>query len=121
MGASSDAVRVTESQRLLNYGFQNFDTVRAYSKGQTLGKYPVWKGKTELIEGGMDQDIFVTVARGQADKVRGEIERVEPLVAPIREGQRIGTLRVKLGEQVLAERPVVAQAAIDEAGWFGRM
>ncbi|MFM8548313.1 MAG: D-alanyl-D-alanine carboxypeptidase family protein [Betaproteobacteria bacterium] len=121
MGAGSDAARITESQRLLNYGFQNFDTVRAYSKGQTLGKYPVWKGKGELVEGGVESDIFITVARGQAEKVRGEVERVEPLVAPIREGQRIGTLRVKLGEQVLAERAVLAAATVDEAGWFGRM
>lgn len=121
MGTNSDALRITESQRILNYGFQNFDTVRAYSKGQILGKYPVWKGKGELVEGSVEQDIFITVARGQADKVKGEVERVEPLVAPIREGQRIGTLRVKLGEQVLAERAVLAAATVDEAGWIGRL
>jgi len=121
MGAATESVRITESQRLLNYGFQNFDTVRAYSKGQELGSYPVWKGKDVLVAGAVDRDIFVTVPRGQTEKIKGEIERVEPLLAPITQGQRIGTLRVKLGEQVLAERPLLAQAAVDQAGWIGRL
>lgn len=121
MGASSDSVRVTESQRLLNYGFQNFDTVRAYSKGQELGSYPVWKGREVLVAGAVDQDILVTVPRAQAERIKGEVERVEPLLAPVTQGQRIGTLRVKLGDQVLAERPVLAQATVEEAGWIGRL
>ncbi len=121
MGATSDSVRATESQRLLNYGFQNFDTVRAYAKGQVLGSYQVWKGQGEAVAATLDQDIFVTVPRGQGEKVRGEVERIEPLVAPVKEGQRIGTLRVRLGEQLLAERAVLAQAGVDEAGWVGRL
>ena len=121
MGANTDSVRITESQRLLNYGFQNFELVRAYAKGQELGSYPVWKGKGVLVAGAVDQDIIITVARGQADKVKGEVERIEPLIAPITQGQRIGTLRVKLGDQVMAERPVLAQATVDEAGWMGRL
>jgi D-alanyl-D-alanine carboxypeptidase (penicillin-binding protein 5/6) len=121
MGTNAESVRITETQRLLNYGFQNFELVRAYSKGQELGSSPVWKGKGVLVAGAVDQDIVITVPRGQADKVKGEVERVEPLIAPITQGQRIGTLRVKLGEQVMAERPVVAQATVDEAGWIGRL
>ncbi len=121
MGTATDSVRITESQRLLNYGFQTFEAVRAYSKGQELGSYPVWKGKGVLVSGAVDQDIIITVPRGQVDKIKGEVERVEPLIAPITQGQRIGTLRVKLGEQVLAERPVLAQATVDEAGWIGRL
>ncbi len=121
MGAPTDAVRITESQRLLNYGFQNFEAVRAYSEGQQVGDYPVWKGRTEKVTGTLEQTVFVTVARGQAGNVKGEIERIEPLLAPIRAGQRIGTLRVSLGDKVLAEQAVLAQAAVDEAGLLGRM
>jgi D-alanyl-D-alanine carboxypeptidase (penicillin-binding protein 5/6) len=60
------------------------------------------------------------VPKGQGDKIRGEIERVQPLIAPIAKGQRIGTLRVQLGEQALAEHPLLALEAIEEAGWFGK-
>jgi D-alanyl-D-alanine carboxypeptidase (penicillin-binding protein 5/6) len=121
LGAPSDAVRMTESQRLLNYGYQNFEAVRAYSAGQQVGDYPVWKGRSEKVTGTLDQSLFVTVARGQAGSIKGDIERIEPLLAPIQAGQRIGTLRVRLGDKVLAERAVLAQAAVDEAGLVGRL
>ncbi len=121
MGAASDNVRVTETQRLLNYGFQNFEAVRAYSAGQQLGEFMVWKGRADKVSAVIDSPVFVTVARGQAGNIKGDIERIEPLVAPVREGQRIGTLRVRLGDQLLAERPVLAQATVDEAGFFGRL
>ena len=52
--------------------------------------------------------------------MRAEIERIEPLVAPIAQGQRIGTLRVRLGEQMVTERPLVAINAVEQAGLFGR-
>ena len=121
LGAPSDSVRITESQRLLNYGYQNFEAVRAYSAGQQVGDYPVWKGRSEQVTGTLDQSVFVTVARGQAGNIKGDIERIEPLLAPIQAGQRIGILRVRLGDKVLAERAVLAQAAVDEAGLVGRL
>ena len=120
LGTASESARAIESQKLLNYGFQNFDAVRLYAKDQPAGRYRIWKGKADDVAGVFERDVVVTVPRGQADKVRGEIERIEPLVAPVAQGQRIGTLRVKLGDQVLAERPLVAQAAVAEAGFVGR-
>ena len=72
------------------------------------------------LPGGLEQDLIVTVPRGQADKVQGEVERLQPLVAPLAEGDRIGMLRVKLDGQVIAERPLVALKSVEPAGWFGR-
>jgi D-alanyl-D-alanine carboxypeptidase (penicillin-binding protein 5/6) len=120
LGTSSESVRAIESQKLLNWGFQNFDAVRVQAKGQPSGDYQVWKGASDMVSGGVDQDLVVTVPRGQADKVVGEIERVQPLVAPLAAGERIGTLRVKLEGNVIAERPLVALQAVEQAGWFGR-
>jgi D-alanyl-D-alanine carboxypeptidase (penicillin-binding protein 5/6) len=120
LGASSESVRAIESQKLLNWGFQNFDAVRVQAARQPSGNYQVWKGAADTVAGGLDADLVVTVPRGQADKVKGEVERLRPLVAPIGEGERIGTLRVKLDDQVIAERPLVALQAVAQAGWFGR-
>jgi len=120
LGTSSESVRAIESQKLLNWGFQNFDAVRVQAKGQPSGDYQVWKGAADTVPGGVESDLVVTVPRGQADKVVGEVERVQPLVAPIGVGERIGTLRVKLDGKVIAERPLVALKAVDQAGWFGR-
>ena len=120
LGTSSESVRAIESQKLLNWGFQNFDAVRVQAKAQPSGEYKVWKGAADTVAGGLEADLIVTVPRGQADKVKGEVERLQPLVAPLALGDRIGTLRVKLDEQVIAERPLVALKPVEPAGWFGR-
>ncbi|HPA88643.1 MAG TPA: D-alanyl-D-alanine carboxypeptidase family protein [Quisquiliibacterium sp.] len=119
-GTASESARAIESQKLLNYGFQNFEAVKVLTAGQPLGKYQVWKGAENEVSAGFEQDVFVTVAKGQAGAIKAEVERVQPLIAPVTRGQRIGTMRVKLGDQVLAERPVLALAAVDQAGLFGR-
>ncbi len=121
LGTSSDAARAMESQKLLNFGFQNFDAVRVHAHDQSVGTYRVWKGKEAEVQGGFAKDVVVSVPRGQAQRISGEIERIEPLVAPITKGQRIGILRVRLDDQVIAERPLIALKDIDEGGWFGRL
>ena len=120
LGTASESARAIESQKLLNFGFQNFDAVRVLAKDQPTGSYQVWKGAEGEVKAGVVADLIVTVPRGQAGSVKAEVERVQPLIAPVAQGQRIGTLRVKLGEQVLAERPLVAAAAVAEAGFFKR-
>jgi D-alanyl-D-alanine carboxypeptidase (penicillin-binding protein 5/6) len=120
MGASSENSRAIESQKLLNYGFQNFDAVQLYKKDQPVGSYQVWKGQRPETKAGFVEDVMVTVPKAQVSAVKGEIERVEPLVAPITAGQKLGTLRVRLGNTVLTERPVIALESVEPAGWFGR-
>ena len=120
MGASSENSRAIESQKLLNYGFQNFDAVQLYKKADTVGSYQVWKGQRPEIKAGFGEDVMVTVPKAQVSAVKGEIERMEPLVAPIAVGQKIGTLRVRLGNNLLTERPVIALETVEPAGWFGR-
>ncbi len=120
LGAASESSRAIESQKLLNFGFQNYDAVRVFAKDQPAATYEVWKGSTREVKAGLAQDLVVTIAHGQAPSVKAEIERVKPLVAPVAKGQRIGTLRVKLGDELLAERPLVALAEVTEAGFFGR-
>ena len=120
LGASSESSRAIESQKLLNYGFQNFEAVQLYKKGAAVGTYQVWKGRTPEIRAGFADDVTVTVPKSQVAAVKGEFERMEPLVAPIAVGQKLGTLRVRLANTVIAERPVVALEGIEPAGWFGR-
>jgi D-alanyl-D-alanine carboxypeptidase (penicillin-binding protein 5/6) len=120
MGTASESARAIESQKLLNWGFSNFDVVRLYQKEQPAASYQVWKGDAKEVKAGFANSVLVTVARGQADRVKGEIERMQPLVAPIAKGQQIGTLRVRLDDKVIAEQPVVALEPVALAGWFGR-
>ena len=118
LGASSDATRATESQKLLNYGFQNFEALQLYRKNQPVGNHLVWKGQQPTVSAGFADDVLITAPRAQIGNIKGEIERTEPLIAPIHAGQRIGTLRIRLGETVIAERPLIALETVETAGWF---
>ena len=121
LGAPSDRARLSESQKLLNYGFQNFDAVRLYAGNQAAGNYEVWKGGQDAVRAGFERDVVITVPKGQAGALKPEVERLAPLVAPIAKGQRVGTLRVRLGEAVIVERPILALEDVAQGGWFSRM
>lgn len=118
LGASSDAARATESQKLLNYGFQNFEALTLFQKDKPVSSSPVWKGQKPEVSAGFTEDVLVTAPRSKIQDIKGEIERSEPLIAPIQAGQRIGTLRIRLGDTVIAERPLVALETVGTAGWF---
>jgi D-alanyl-D-alanine carboxypeptidase (penicillin-binding protein 5/6) len=120
LGANSDRVRAQESQKLLNWGYLNFDTVRLYAKGEAVATPDVWKGTKNQVKLGFKEDIFVTVPKGTADKLRPVLERKDPLVAPIAANSRVGTLKVMNEGRVMAEVPVLALEQVSEAGMFGR-
>jgi D-alanyl-D-alanine carboxypeptidase len=62
----------------------------------------------------------VTVPKGEADKLKAELLTQQPLLAPVSQGQRVGTLRVTLDGKPLGEYPVVALETVGVAGIFGR-
>lgn len=119
-GASSDGVRTQESQKLLNWGFQNFDTVKLYSKGQAIATPEVWKGARPNVKIGFTNDVLVTVPKGVAGKLKPVLERKDPLVAPLPLNGRIGTLRMMVDNKPLLVLPVVALEEVPEASIFGR-
>ena len=119
-GASSDGVRTQESQKLLNWGFQNFDTVKLYSKGQAIATPEVWKGSQDTVKVGFTNDILVTVPKGVAGKLKPVLERKDPLMAPLARHGRVGTLKMMVDNKPLLVLPVVALEEVQEASIFGR-
>jgi D-alanyl-D-alanine carboxypeptidase (penicillin-binding protein 5/6) len=120
IGATSDSVRSQESQKLLNWGFLNFDTVRLYAKGQAVLTPPVWKGSQSEVKLGFDHDVYVTVPKGAAERIKPVVERREPLVAPIPERMRVGTMKLMDGDKAIAEVPLVTLEPVSQATIFGR-
>jgi D-alanyl-D-alanine carboxypeptidase (penicillin-binding protein 5/6) len=120
MGTTSDAVRTAESQKLLNWGFQNFDTVKLYTKGQAIDTPQVWKGSKNNVKIGFRQDVLVTVPKGVAAKMKPVLERKDPLVAPIAENSNVGKLKMMVDGKPLLELPVVALEPVAQASIFGR-
>jgi D-alanyl-D-alanine carboxypeptidase (penicillin-binding protein 5/6) len=123
MGAASREARAAESQKLLNWGFMAWDSVKLFEGGKPVVTVPVWKGKSAqaLLGAAQPEGVFVTVAKGQAGQLKTAIERTDPLVAPLAQGQRVGTIRVTTasGATVL-NLPLVVQQPVELAGVFGR-
>jgi D-alanyl-D-alanine carboxypeptidase (penicillin-binding protein 5/6) len=120
LGTVSDQVRTQESQKLLNWGFQNFDTVKLYAKGQPVATPEVWKGSQNQVKVGFTRDIYVTVPKGIAEKMKPVLERKDPLVAPIAANSKVGTLKMMIDGKPWTELPVVALEQVNQASIFGR-
>lgn len=120
LGTASDALRAQESLKLLNYGFQFYDSVRLYEKGQAISALKVWKGAAEEIKAGVNEELAVIVPKGEAAKLKAELVSQQPLVAPVQHGQRVGMVRVSLDGKPIGEYPAVALEAVPVAGLFGR-
>jgi D-alanyl-D-alanine carboxypeptidase (penicillin-binding protein 5/6) len=120
LGSTSESTRAQESQKLLNWGFQFFDAVRLYAGGAAVKEIEIWKGAKSSLKAGFRDDLVVTVPKGQGERLKAELLALQPLVAPVAEGGRVGNLRVTLEGKALGEYPVVALEAVPAAGIFGR-
>jgi D-alanyl-D-alanine carboxypeptidase (penicillin-binding protein 5/6) len=121
MGTGSREARASESQKLLNWGWQAWDAVRLFEADKAIVTAPVWKGKLPEAKLGAAGALFVSVPKGEGDKLKTSIERTDPLVAPLTKGQRVGTLKVTTaGGTVVADVPLVVQEPVDLAGVMGR-
>lgn len=121
LGTASDQARTQESQKLLNWGFQNFDTVKLYAKGEAIATPQVWKGSQNQVKIGFTHDVFVTVPKGEAGKLKPVLERKDPLVAPVAQQSKVGTLKLMAPDgKLVVELPVLALEQINQASIFGR-
>ena len=123
MGTKSTNARAEESQRLLAYGFRYFETQKVYSKNQVLPEQSprVWAGEQNHVQLMLGKDVIATIPRGTRDNISLESEVDRVIKAPIAAGQELGILRMKVDGEVVAEAPLLAAVAIDEAGFFARM
>ena len=121
LGTSSDAVRAQESLKLINYGFQAYEGVQLFAKNQPAADIKVWKGTQPAIKGGFANDMLVAVPKGLEQQVKSQVVALPKLVAPIKQGQVIGSLKVSLDGKPYGEFPVTALESVGEAGAFGRL
>ncbi len=122
LGTASDSARANESQKLLNWGYTAFEAVKLFDGNQAVVSPNVWKGRSSTVKLGQFQPVVVAVPAGSGSKLKTQVARPDPLVAPFTRGQRIGSLKVTAGDSpvVVAEVPLVALEAVEEAGILGR-
>ncbi len=120
LGTASESARATESQKLLNWGFQFYDSVRLYARNQTVTQLRVWKGASDMLKAGFTSDLYLALPKGQTDRLKATVESLQPLLAPVAPGQRVATLKLEIDGKPYRELPVVALEAVPVAGIFGR-
>ena len=120
LGAASENARANESQKLLNWGYTAFEAVKLFDANQPVSTPAVWKGKEATVKLGRAQPIIITVPMGSASKIKTQVVRPDPLVAPFAKSQPLGSLKVTVGEQTVADIPLMALEAVEQAGLLGR-
>ena len=120
LGAGSDTARATESQKLLNYGFQAYETARLYSANQAVARIRLYKGSENEVQAGFLQDFHVSVPRGTAGRIKAELQFINPMLAPVSLGQKVATLRLTLDGQPVGDFPLQALKTVSTASIIGR-
>lgn len=120
LGTASENARANESQKLLNWGYTAFEAVKLFDANQAVVSPAVWKGKASLVNLGRTEAIIVAVPAGTASKVKTQVVRADPLMAPFAKGQQMATLKVTNGDQSLVDVPLNALEAVEQAGILGR-
>lgn len=121
MGAPTDSDRMNDSQALLNYGFRFFETHKLYAGQATLANPRVWMGENKNITAGVDKDLYVTIPKGTYDKLQATVELDKKLRAPIEKGQTIGTIKVTMNNNEIAEAPLIALENDPVGGLWDRL
>ncbi|NIC35693.1 D-alanyl-D-alanine carboxypeptidase [Halomonas desiderata] len=121
MGTSSEESRAQETQKLLSYGFRYYETLKLYDQGAVLNSPRIWGGEKNELRVGVDRDVAMTLPRARNEELHARLDIRQDLNAPINLGDRVGTLEVRLGDEVVGEHPLVALETIEEGGLFKRL
>jgi serine-type D-Ala-D-Ala carboxypeptidase (penicillin-binding protein 5/6) len=119
-GADTDRLRASESQKLLNFGFQNFDAARLYQKGQPVSRLRIWKGTQSYLGVGFRHDLFLSIPKGTFSQLEAKMVTHQPILAPVTIGQQLGVLKLALAGKPYAEFPLVALESVPLANVFSR-
>lgn len=120
-GARDEASRAAETQKLLTYGFRFFENRTFYKKGETLTRTRIWKGDKQQVAAGLQQNLTLTVPRGQAEKMTAEAVLDKAIMAPVQTGDKLGVVEIRLDGELLHSAELVALEPVDKGGLFQRL
>jgi len=121
LGATSENARAAESQKLLNYGFQFYESQLVYKAGAAISELKVWKGKDNMLAATVAEDLYITLPKGEYSRVKATLTSQQPLIAPIKAGQEVGTIEFTLDGKVIDSQKLAASKDVGIAGFFGRL
>lgn len=120
-GLDSEAARAEEGERLLKWGFANFKNVTAFAAAQPIRHAKVWMGEAREVPLSVASDILLSLPKTGSANVKATVNYKSPLIAPVAQGQEVGTLTLTGADGSTKEWPLVAAAATPKLSFFGRM
>ncbi len=120
LGTRSNKARTDQSQKLLNYGFRFYESHSLYAAGESLKDVRVWEGEKENLALGLMQDLNVTIARGQYKALKASMAIDQTIIAPVKKGQEMGSVVVKLSGDEIITMPLVALSSVEKGGLLQR-
>ena len=109
IGSKTGQDRFNESASLFNYGFANFENKNIISSTTPLGKIEVKRAKINEIEYYAEKPFYGLCKKGETDAFKTEIELDDSISAPIKAGEKIGTITVIKDGQVKEEIAIVVK------------
>jgi D-alanyl-D-alanine carboxypeptidase (penicillin-binding protein 5/6) len=120
LGTDSKSARAAETQKLLNFGFRFYENHVLYKKNTALKQLKVFKGAQNDLDVGLEEDMYVTIPRGQYKNLKPSINIREKIIAPISKGEHLGDVEIKLNNEILIKKPLVALHDIREGSFWQR-
>jgi len=121
LGTKSEEARADASQALLNYGFRFFETHKLYDAGTKLTTARIWKGATENVDLGLADTLYVTIPRGEYKQLDASMQLRNQITAPVSSDQTLGQVVIRLGDQTVAEKDLVALQPVAEGSFWQRI
>jgi serine-type D-Ala-D-Ala carboxypeptidase (penicillin-binding protein 5/6) len=121
MGTESESARANSNQALLNYGFRFFESHRLYQAKTSINETRIWKGDTETLPLGLADDLYVTIPRRRYSDLKATVNVDKKILAPVKAGDKLGSVTVTLKNETLATKDLVALKAVEEGGIFRRL
>ena len=118
LGASSPEARARESQKLITYGMRFYETHLLYDAQERLANVRVWGGEQDYVELMLENELAVTIARGQAKYIKATMDINTGITAPLSAGDVLGKLIITLDTDVILEQDLVAAEDVLKGGFF---
>ncbi len=121
LGTRSENARAQETQKLFNYGFRFFESHDLYKAQDKIVDIKIWKGADKLVNLGLEQSLAVTVPRGRYKELVATTNIQQPVVAPIMAGTQLGEVEIRLGDELIATKPLIVLQSVEQGSWWRRL
>lgn len=121
LGTESETARADTNETLLNYGFRFFESRRLYQGNTSISEPRIWKGETEILQLGLADDLYVTLPSRNDKELKTSISIDKQILAPVNAGAKLGTVTVKLKDEVIATKDLIALKGVEKGGIFRRL